>query len=149
MCVWSLGQEVPLEKGMVTHSSTLRSPRDREAWQATVHSVAKSQIWLKWLSMHVRVCVCVCARAHARAQGRRLACAVLSFSRGPSQPRDQTHISCVSWVGRWNLYHCATWKKLEIPTILNQESFRCLLDVQVDKQYKGKSSRHLTYTFNN
>ena len=25
---------------------------DRGAWQATVHGVAKSQTWLKWLSMH-------------------------------------------------------------------------------------------------
>ena len=42
--VQSLGQEGPLEKGMTTHSSTLawRIPMDRGAYQATVHSVAKS-----------------------------------------------------------------------------------------------------------
>ena len=28
-----------------------------------------------------------------------------SFSRGSSQPRDRTHISCVSCIGRWILYH--------------------------------------------
>jgi len=40
-----LGQEDPLEKRMVTHSSVLagRIPRDRGAWRATVHVVAKSQ----------------------------------------------------------------------------------------------------------
>ena len=27
---------------------------DREAWQATVHGVAKSQRWLKWLSVHAQ-----------------------------------------------------------------------------------------------
>ena len=27
---------------------------DRRAWWATVHRVAKSRIWLKWLSMHTR-----------------------------------------------------------------------------------------------
>ena len=39
------GQEDPLEKGMVTHSSGLawRIPMDRGAWQATVHGVTKSQ----------------------------------------------------------------------------------------------------------
>ena len=39
-----LGWEDPLEEGMATHSSTLawRIPMDREAWQATVHGVAKS-----------------------------------------------------------------------------------------------------------
>ena len=87
VCVWSLGQEVPLEEGMVTHFSTLRTPRDREAWQATVHRVTKSWTWPKWLSMSV------CVHVHASAQGRILEWAVLSVSRGPSQPRDQTHVS--------------------------------------------------------
>ena len=26
-----------------------------------------------------------------------------SFSRGSSRPKDQTHVSCVSWIGRWVL----------------------------------------------
>ena len=30
--------------------SCLENPMDREAWPATVHWVAKSQTWLKWLS---------------------------------------------------------------------------------------------------
>ena len=40
----SLGWEDPLEEGMATHSSTLawRIPKDRGAWRATVHGVAKS-----------------------------------------------------------------------------------------------------------
>ena len=47
-CVWSLSWEDPLEKGMATHSSIFawRIPMDREAWQATVHGVAKSWTWL-------------------------------------------------------------------------------------------------------
>ena len=43
--VLSLGKEDHMEKGMATHSSILawRSPwTEREAWQATVHGVAKS-----------------------------------------------------------------------------------------------------------
>ena len=35
---------------MATHC--LENPIDREAWQATVHGVAKSQTWLKRLCMH-------------------------------------------------------------------------------------------------
>ena len=31
----------------------------------------------------------------------------ISFSRGSSCPRDRTHISCI---GRWILYHWATWE---------------------------------------
>ena len=34
--------------------SCQENPMDRWAWQATVHSVAKSWTWLKWLSMHTR-----------------------------------------------------------------------------------------------
>ena len=43
--VWSLGWEEPMEKGRATHSSILawRISMDREAWQTTVHKVAKSQ----------------------------------------------------------------------------------------------------------
>ena len=42
-----LGQEDPLEEGMLTHSSIVawRIPMDRGAWEATVHGVAKS--WTK------------------------------------------------------------------------------------------------------
>ena len=40
-----LGREDYLEEGMATYSSVLawRIPMDREAWQAIVHGVTKSQ----------------------------------------------------------------------------------------------------------
>ena len=43
--VRSQGWEDPLEEGMATHSSTLAwgIPMDRDAWEATVHGVTKSQ----------------------------------------------------------------------------------------------------------
>ena len=31
------------------------------------------------------------------------------FSRGPSRPKDQTCVYCAWCIGRWVLYHCATW----------------------------------------
>ena len=34
--------------------------------------------------------------------------AVSSF-RGSSQPRDQTHVSCIFCIDRWSLYHWTTW----------------------------------------
>ena len=51
----SLDQEDPLEKEMASHSSTLawRIPRDRGAWRATVHRVAKSPTQVR-LSMKQR-----------------------------------------------------------------------------------------------
>ena len=37
----------------------------------------------------------------------------ISSSRGSSRPRDLTYIPCVSCIGRWVLYHWATWEALE------------------------------------
>ena len=49
---------------------------------------------------------------HGIFQARILGWVVISFSRRSSQPRDQTHVSCISCIGRWILYHCATWEAL-------------------------------------
>ena len=43
-------------------------------------------------------------------QARILEWAAVSSSRGSFLPRVQTHISCVSCIGRWILYHCAPWE---------------------------------------
>ena len=32
------------------------------------------------------------------------------FREESSQPRDQTQVSCISRIGRWILYNCATWQ---------------------------------------
>ena len=42
---------------------------------------------------------------HGILQTRILEGVAMSSSRGSSQPRDQTHISHVSCIGRWVLYH--------------------------------------------
>ena len=42
---------------------------------------------------------------HGILQARILEWFAMLSSRGPSQPRDQTHFSCVSYLGRWVLYH--------------------------------------------
>ena len=49
--VQSLGWDEPLEEGMATNSSILawRIPMDREAWQATLHGVAKKSDATEWL----------------------------------------------------------------------------------------------------
>ena len=51
-----LDREDPLEEGMAAHSSILarRIPRDRGAWQATVHRVTESDI-TEQLSTHTQV----------------------------------------------------------------------------------------------
>ena len=89
--------------------------------------------------MHKCVCVCVCARAcactrarsvaqlcptlsipmdwgppgssvHGIFQLRTLAWTAISYSRGSSWHRVWTWISGVSCIGRWILYHWATWE---------------------------------------
>ena len=48
---------------------------------------------------------------------------IISFSQGSSRPRDRTHISCISYIGRCFLYHCNTcdvdytWLFTSIPAI--------------------------------
>ena len=73
------------------------------------------------VSLCESVCVCVCIQwypalcdlmdcgppgssVHRISQARILDWVAISFSRGSSWPRDQTHISCISYIGRWILY---------------------------------------------
>ena len=47
---------------------------------------------------------------HVIFQATILEWVAISYSRWSSQPRDRTHVSCISWTGRRILYHWATWK---------------------------------------
>ena len=48
--------------------------------------------------------------AHRIFQARILEWVAISFSRGSSWPRDQTHITCLFCIDRRILYHCTTWE---------------------------------------
>ena len=43
-------------------------------------------------------------------QARTLEWVAISYSRGSFWPRDQTCAFYLSFIGRWVLYHCATWE---------------------------------------
>ena len=82
------------------------------------------------LAVYLFICVCACGCAplpsltlcnpmscsppgspvHRIFQARILEGVSISSSRGSSRSRDQTHISCVSWIGRQILYHCTIWE---------------------------------------
>ena len=47
-----LGRSARREHGNPLQYSYLGNPKDRGAWRAMVHRVAKSQTWLKWLNTH-------------------------------------------------------------------------------------------------
>ena len=59
---------------------------------------------------------------HGISQARILEQVAISFSRGSSQPRDWTCISCISCIGRRILYHWVTGEALLIttPRIMNK-----------------------------
>ena len=44
----------------------------------------------------------------------------VSFSRWSFQPRDQTHVSSVSWFCKWIVYQCTTWEALECAWMFSQ-----------------------------
>ena len=76
------------------------------------------------------LCLCVCMLSHSVVSnslqphgllparllcpwnfpGKLLEPVAVSYSRGSSQPRDQTQISCISYTGRQTLNHCTTGK---------------------------------------
>ena len=64
-------------------ASTLHSPMDRSLPGSCVHVIFQAKT-LEWVAT--------------------------SSSRGSSPSRDRTQVSCVSCIGRWILYHCATWE---------------------------------------
>ena len=89
--------------------------------------------WYRYVSVCVCVCVCECvcvcvctqlqltflnlmdcslpgSFVHVIFQARILEWVAISYSSESSQPRYQTCISCISWTGRWVLYHGAPWE---------------------------------------
>ena len=55
---------------------------------------------------------------HGISQATMLEWVAISSSRGSSWPRNRTRVSFVSYIGRWILYHCATWTVREVPKCL-------------------------------
>jgi len=51
-------------------------------------------------------------------QARILEWVAIYYTGGSSQPRDQACMSCISWIGRWILYHCVTWEALYNAAVL-------------------------------
>ena len=43
-------------------------------------------------------------------QARILKWVAISYAKGSFWPRHRTHIFCISYIGRWVLYHCTAWE---------------------------------------
>ena len=125
---------------------------DRETWQVTVHGAAKNQTWLRYWALHIYVkqgmCVWACSvLSHSATPltvahqaplsmefsrqenflGILLEWVAISCSRVFSQPRDGTHVSCVSCIGRGILYHCATCEALIKFTLKKKKVYSALI----------------------
>ena len=96
----------------MSHSTeTLAYLNDVMPLDRTLCSVAHACVCTPSL-FHIRLCSlmdCISPvfSVHGIHQARILEWVAISFSRGSSQLRDQT---CVSCTGRWILYHWATWE---------------------------------------
>ena len=58
---------------------------------------------------------------HGTSQAKILEWVAVTFSRGSSEPRDLTHVSCVSCIGRWALYQLSPGRY--VCTCLSQSFF--------------------------
>ena len=102
-------------------SFQFRAPRSTEYFP--VYMVASHVLSISCVCVCTQSCPAVCdpvgcspldAPVHGILQARILGWVAISYSRGSSQPRDWTHISCVSCIDRWILYH---WHHLGIVSI--------------------------------
>ena len=110
-------------------SSTL-SDLQHSSWHICLISIGMMSMIFLWFSL-----VWCCNQPVRIFQAKRLEWVTISYSRGSPQPIDQTHVSCVSWIGRWVLTTSATW---EAPQYLHNSS-KILLCVSVN----GNGSKDL------
>ena len=106
------------------HSSIIYNSQVMEATLVSIN---------RWMDKEDKVCIYiyvymhVCAQSHLALydpmdcsppassvheifEARILEWVSISYSRVSSWLRDQTHISCISWVGRWIFHLLATWE---------------------------------------
>ena len=85
------------------------------------HDMARAGLSKWWGMMRAQSCLTLCNSIDCRPPGssvggilqaRILQWVAISSPMGSSAPRDRACVSCVSCIGRWILYHCATWESL-------------------------------------
>ena len=85
--------------------------------------------------MHAQACSTLCrptdcrplgSSVHGIFQARLLEWVAISYSRGSSEPRDQTRVSRISCTSRQILYHCATGKPHHSREVKQWKSLSCV-----------------------
>ena len=94
-------------------------------WQTYIGGTLLRLIWT--ICLAAQSCPILCgpmncslqgSSVHENFQARILEWVAIFYSKGSSQPRDWTHISCISCIGRWILYRWATWESLSLTLLL-------------------------------
>ena len=84
-------------------------------------------LWASAALLSARLCSILCSpmdcsppgsSTYGISQARILEWVAISASRESSQPRDRTHVSCVSCTGRRILYHLRHWGSSSYPVFL-------------------------------
>ena len=75
--------------------------RDNSSINASCINLRVCMLSLVWLQL--------CSSIHGIFQARILESVIIFYSRGSSQPRHLTHVSCISCISRQILYYWATW----------------------------------------
>ena len=100
--------ELSISIAFLERSYTLHTPID--------HFCFRSPLWFMYACILSHVPLFVTSRSlpgssvRSIFQANILEWSAISFSRGSFQPRDWTHVSYVSCIGRRILYHCTTWE---------------------------------------
>ena len=90
-------------------------------WLCQRLCVDHNKLWKILQEVCARSCLTLCnpmdcsppdSSVHGIFQARILVWVAISFSRRSSWPRDRICVSCISCIGRWILYHWATWELL-------------------------------------
>ena len=97
------------------------------AWQDECAASSSCALPVKFYELGqgaISLCLCVLnhiwilvtpwpgSSVYGNSQARILEWVAISSSRGSSWPRERTRVSRTSCIGKWILYHCATWEAL-------------------------------------
>ena len=78
------------------------------------------------------------------SQARGLEWVAIFFSTGPSRSRDWTYVSCISCIGRWILYQCATWeaRNLDFPNYVGSQlkKHSCISNNEINPPFLNEAS---------